>query len=338
MRAMKRRSLRRVVSAGTVALTAARVGVRRAALATKTRTDPELDPLLQMPSDVVHHYVEVADGGRVHVVERGSGRPLLLIHGVGLQSGIWAPLFHQLADRFRLLAIDVRGHGSSQAGSDGYGRDVAARDLAAVLEHFDLRDAVVAGHSMGGMILMQLIGSAPDLVADRVAGVVFVDTAAYRVVPGFALPLVNRVGPRVADRAERAGRAGRPLPSRKTPGSDLSWLTARMAFGTAPSAAAVALARQFTEETPREVATASFVDLCGHDARVALSGYTGLALILVGSLDTATPVWAARRIARLLPQARLEVIRGAGHLPMMERPSEVSRAIEEFVAGLPTRP
>ena len=103
--------------AGTAA--AAAGGIHRAASATKARTDPDLDPLYDLPPDVQHHEIPATDGGQIHVIERGAGRPLLLIHGITLQAGIWAPQLHELADRYRVLAMDVRGHGRSRAGSAG---------------------------------------------------------------------------------------------------------------------------------------------------------------------------------------------------------------------------
>ena len=64
---------------------------------------------------------------------------------------MWAPQFHQLTDRYRVIAVDLRGHGESAVGSDGLGISRLADDLATLLTALDLRDAVVVGHSMGGM-------------------------------------------------------------------------------------------------------------------------------------------------------------------------------------------
>ena len=77
------------------------------------------------------------------MVERGQGRPLVLLHGVTLQAEAWAPFLHLLGDQFRVIAIDVRGHGLSNPGTEGIGRLRAADDLATLLEQLDLRDAIV---------------------------------------------------------------------------------------------------------------------------------------------------------------------------------------------------
>ena len=329
-----RRRLPRAARTALVVAIAGRVALRRSALAVRRRDNPELDPLYDLPDDVTHHEVEAADGGTIHLVERGRGRPLLLIHGITLQAGIWAPQLRELADRYRVVAMDVRGHGQSRAGREGFGRRIAARDVATVLEQLDLRDAVIVGHSMGGMILMEFAGDHADVLDERVAGVVFMNTAAYEILPRAVLPAARAVGRRVRTRFE----AGRPVPERPIGEDDLSWLIARGAFGARPSAKAVDQLRRYLGEVPQSTSLPSWIDLLDHDAREALGATRTPSMILVGSRDLLTPVRAARRIAEFLPHARLEVLPGAGHQLMQERPAEVAHLLDEFVTGLPGRP
>lgn len=326
---------RRLVTASVLAAVttgAARLALHRSVEALKAATDPDLDALYDLPPDVVDHEIAAPDGGSLHLLERGQGRPLLLIHGITLQAGIWAPQLHQLADRFRVLALDVRGHGQSQAGRDGFGRKVAARDVAAVLQHFDLHDAVIVGHSMGGMILMEFAGDFPDLLAERVAGLVFMDTAAYQLLPRPALPIAQALARRVRYRFE----AGGSIPQRSIGEDDLSWALARMALGARPSARAVDQVRRYLEEVPQSTSLPSGIDLLDHDARRALGATRTPSMVMVGSRDLLTPVFAARRIARFLPGSRLEILPGAGHQLMQERPREVAGLLDDFVASLPS--
>ena len=327
-------SARRLAAGATLsaaAVAGGRRAVRRSVETLKANTDPNVDHLFDVPHDVAEHRVDAHDGGSIRLLERGAGRPLLLIHGITLQAGVWSPQMHLMADRYRVLAMDVRGHGESQAGQDGFGRKVAARDVAAVLEHFDLRDAIIVGHSMGGMILMEFAGDFPDHLEERVSGLVFMDTAAYQLLPRPALPIAQALGRRVKRRFE----AGRPVPQRAVGEDDLSWFMTRMAFGSRPPARAVDQVRRFLEEVPQSTSLPSGIDLLDHDARDALRATRTPSMVLVGSRDTLTPVWAARRIARFLPRSRLEVLPGAGHQLMQERPAEVARLLDDFVAGLP---
>ncbi len=152
------------------------------------------DTWFDLPEDVEHRDVPTHDGGSVHVVEHGSGRPLVLLHGVTLAAEVWAPIMHLVGDRFRVIALDVRGHGRSVVGDDGIGRVPAAHDLATVLDALDVRDAVVMGHSMGGMILGRFCGDFPEVLRHRVAGLVFMDTVVSHVMPPGVDSLVNRAG------------------------------------------------------------------------------------------------------------------------------------------------
>ncbi|MCU1499787.1 MAG: putative hydrolase or acyltransferase of alpha/beta superfamily, partial [Acidimicrobiales bacterium] len=173
---------------------------------------PVADALFDLPADVVDHQIATPDGGSVHVIEKGEGRPLVLLHGITLRSDVWAPQFHQLADRYRVVAVDLRGHGGSRAGSDGFGLPRLAGDLAAVLEELDLRDAILVGHSMGGMTIMEFSGLYPDVLAERVAGLVFVATRAHQVMP----PYVDRLVRRLVARGQLLLDGGGELPARAT--------------------------------------------------------------------------------------------------------------------------
>ncbi|HET9077058.1 MAG TPA: alpha/beta hydrolase [Acidimicrobiales bacterium] len=330
---MTSKNLRRLAAGTALSAAAAgsRYGLHRHVESVRSRTDPETDHLFDLPPDMTEHQIPAPDGGSLRVVERGSGRPLLLIHGITLQAGVWAPQLHTLADRYRVVAMDVRGHGRSVAGGDGFGRKAAARDVAAVLDHLDLRDAVVVGHSMGGMILMEFAGDHPGQLSERVAGLVFMDTAAYQLLPRPALPVAQALGRRVRRRLDQ----GRPVYQRPVGDDDLSWFLARLAFGARPSGRAVDQLRRYLEEVPQSTSLPSGIDLLDHDARDALRRTRTPSLVLVGSRDLLTPVWAARRIARFLPGARLEVLPRAGHQLMQERPVEVARLLDQFVAGLP---
>ena len=310
---------------------ASRMALQRSAATIRSRRNPSLDPLYELPAGVTHHRIEASDGGLLHVLERGQGRPLLLLHGITLQAGVWSPQLHLLADRYRVLAMDVRGHGASQAGSLGLGRKAAARDVLTVLEHFELRGTVIAGHSMGGMILMEFAADFPDELNKRVAGLVFMDTAAYHILPPPALPIARAIGRGARRRFER----GKPVPQLQFGDDDLCWVIVRMAFGRRPSGQAIDQFRRWLEEVPPATSLLSGIDLLDHDAREALAAIHAPSLVLVGSRDPLTPVYAARRIARLLPDGRCEVLAGAGHQPMQERPHEVALLLDEFVAGLP---
>lgn len=284
------------------------------------------DELFAVPDDVVHHTLTAADGGTIHAIERGAGRPLVLLHGVTLRSDVWAPQLHQLADRYRVIAVDLRGHGASTAGSAGYGIGRLADDLATLLVELDLRHAVVVGHSMGGMTLMHFCGAHPDVLAERVDGLIFLATRAHRVVH----PMVERGARTVLGYGQAAVEAGQALP----PGSTVGFRAARLAFGERPSPTAVAIVAEMGGSMDPAAMVPSLAGLMDHDAREALRATHTPAVVAVGTRDVLTPVPAGRHLAHLLPDAELVVLPRAGHQLMQERPDEVATLIDRLVARL----
>ena len=287
---------------------------------------PLADSLFDLPADVVHHHVPTPDGGVIHAIEKGVGRPLVLLHGVTLRADVWAPQFQELTDRYRVIAVDLRGHGQSRAGSDGYGIPKLATDLATVLEALDLTEAIVVGHSMGGMTLMQFCGDHADVLARRVAGLVFLATRAHQVLP----PYVDRAARLLVAQGQGRLDAGRDLPGRGA----VDDRVVRLAFGDRPSHRAVEIVGEMGTSMAPEALMGSFSGLIDHDARQALRATHTPSLVVVGTRDLLTPVPAARHLARLLPDSDFVVLRRAGHQLMQERPIELAALLDAFVARL----
>lgn len=325
-----------VLGASVVGIGAAVVGAYKATHPPESRRprsphplrgrDPLGDHLLVMPPDVVHHHVPTPDGGNVHAVERGSGRALVLLHGVALRHDVWAPQFHQLAGHFRVIAVDLRGHGASTAGSDGYGIPRLASDLALVLENLDLHEAILVGHSMGGMTVMQFCGDHPAVLAERVAGLVFLATSAHQVLP----PYFDRVARSLAARGQARVDRGRTVPTQGALNSRI----VRATFGDRPSAAAVRLVGEMGRSMTPQALVPSLSGLLDHDARAAIRVTSTPSLVIVGTRDLITPVPAGRHLARLLPDSDFVVLARAGHQLMQERPDELAELLDAFSARL----
>lgn len=284
------------------------------------------DALLELPEGVTHHHLPTPDGGSIHAIEAGEGRPLVLLHGITLRSDVWAPQFHQLVERYRVIAVDLRGHGESTAGDAGYGIPRLADDLATLLQALDLHDAVVVGHSMGGMTLMRFCGDHPDVLAERVAGLVFVATRAHQVMP----PYVDRLARAAVTQGQARLDSGHDLPARAHATDQI----VRLAFGDQPSRAAVRIVGQMGASMEPQALVPSLRGLLDHDARDALRATHTPSLVVVGTRDLLTPVPAARHLAHLLPDSDFVVLPKAGHQLMQERPDELAELIDAFVAKL----
>jgi non-heme chloroperoxidase len=96
-------------------------------------------------------YITTTDGTEIYYTDQGSGQPILFSHGWPLSSDAWQVELKMFADAgYRTIAHDRRGHGRSSKTYDGNNMDQYARDLAELVEHLDLRDLIVVGHSTGG--------------------------------------------------------------------------------------------------------------------------------------------------------------------------------------------
>lgn len=281
---------------------------------------------LAEPIGTRHHFFTAHDGGQMHAIEYGpsNAAPIVLLHGVTLAAALWNHALGDLGGEFRVIALDWRGHGRSRPGRDGYGVGVLAQDLATLLTHFDLRDAVVVGHSMGGMALGRFAIEHPAELSERVSGLVFCDTAAFDI--GRGSPKVGRTMlAHLAGRSpERTGRLAQAA------GGDLAYVGARVTFGEDPDPVAVEQARLFFDAMAPSAITKSILPLLAHDVREGLPSVTTPSLVLVGSKDVITPPSQADDLVRLLRNARLHIFDGAGHVPMLERRAEFAEVIGAF--------
>ena len=271
---------------------------------------------LTLPADVRHRFVETSDGGRVHVVERGEGPATVLVHGVMLGVGVWAPQLRRLPGR--VIAVSLRGHGQSRAGSEGYGIERLAGDLVEVLAALDVRDAALVGHSMGGMAV-QLAAVAGGAELARVRRLVLVATSAAPALPAPLVGLASAGAVRALGSAERMGRG--PLPKSTT-----VWAS-RLSFGQDPAPADVELTRAMLDAMSPSALAGLLPGLLAFDARDRIGAIALPTDVVVGSRDVLTPPRTARAIAARVPGAVLTVLKGCGHMVMLERADELCRIL-----------
>jgi pimeloyl-ACP methyl ester carboxylesterase len=131
----------------------------------------------------MEHLTVKADGVAFHVARVGQGRPLLLLHGWPEFWLTWEPVMERLADRFTLIAPDLRGFGDSDKPDGPFGPEQHAADMLALIDALGLERAGVVGHDVGGAVMQPLARLAPE----RIAGLFFFDF----VYPG--------IGPRMAE-------------------------------------------------------------------------------------------------------------------------------------------
>ncbi len=283
------------------------------------------------PTGTQHRTLRMIDGAQIHVMS--CGRPpvesptVVLLHGVTLSSRVWHRSMADLGRDHHVVALDWRGHGRSTAGTEGFGLELLARDLASVLDQLDIRKAVIVGHSMGGMALMRFCADHRPTLNDRIRALIFLSTAAGEVglatVPAFVRG------------AARGLLAQRPLAKRASwtlPG-DAGYSMVRVTFGERPDPSWVEETRDIVGEMDSEATAASFVPLLAHDASTAFIDLTVPVTVVVGTKDRLTPPSQARRIASLVPHARLVVLDGPGHMVMLERQAEFTALVRSLTGA-----
>lgn len=284
-----------------------------------------------LPGDLRHRSVTVSDGGRIHLVERGAGPALVLVHGITLGVATWTPQLHSLADRYRVIAVDQRGHGQSIAGDGGYSMERLADDLAEVLDDLDVTGAVLVGHSMGGMVSQLMAVRHPDVLRRHVGGLVLVATAAGPLVPGLGGAAAAEILASGAGRGlRRAERRGKGIIFNDDFGA---WVT-RVSFGSRPAPADLELTRSMIGAMSPGALAGLIGPLLAFDVRHRVHRIDLPTMIVVGTRDVLTPPRMARAMHELIPGSELVVIPGCGHMVMLERPEKLAELLDRVTAGL----
>ena len=279
--------------------------------------------------------IEAFDGTELAV--RAAGPPeaplLLFSHGFSLDMTTWREQWADLADEFRCVALDHRAHGRTEVPSTG---DVTlrsmGRDLSTVLDTVAPGSrAVLVGHSMGAMAILALAEQRPDLFGERIAGVVLLGASASDLLRGALGGVTDILRPRLGSLAAAARRVDRLRKAILAGPGDVSAIVARVTqFAPEAPDDVVNHVLHLAERTSSVVWTDGLSELIGMDFRHALPRITVPALVAVGDQDRVTPPAAAVELAAALPEGRLFIVEGAGHIAMLERPERLNPELRSF--------
>lgn len=263
-----------------------------------------------------------SDGVSIAYEVNGTGRPLLLLHGLMAHRGFFEAQ-RPLASDFRIIAVDLRGHGDSR--TDGLRPDVAriAADVAELAEHLELEDAIGVGWSLGASVLWHVLAGP---ASRRFAGAVIVDMTARVLNEGdWQLGLSRetcdaRTAAISDDYPSFAAAAGQNI------------------FAQPVEDGKRALAAWAGEQFGRnDGATmgAVWTSLVATDDRPLLAGIGQPTLIIHGGKSQLYGPETAQHLATALPKARILTFDRSGHAPHMEQPELFNAAIRDFAASLP---
>jgi pimeloyl-ACP methyl ester carboxylesterase len=290
------------------------------------RKAPRAPDRLAWAPEIPIRRVEV-DGTRLRYVVAGDGPPLVLLHTLRTQLDMFQKVIPALARRFRVYAMDHPGHGWSDIPAEDLTPEIFVRTAAGFLERLDIRDAVVAGESIGGSIALLLAARRNP----RVRGVVAVNPYDYDRGRGLRRSsLVANV---------LFGLNGVPVLGATVMRLRRYELFRKILEGGVVRKGALphALAREMYEVGNRSGHRRGFASLVRHwpDWERARAEYAQVgvpALLLYGDADWSRPE-EREAVRRLMPTARMHVVAGAGHFLSLDAPEELVRAVVELSDG-----
>jgi 3-oxoadipate enol-lactonase len=251
--------------------------------------------------------------------ERGRGsRTLVFLHGIGGDHRAFAGQLDHFAAGARAIAWDMPGYGASPP-LERMTFAGLAQALLALLDARDVEQAVVIGHSMGGMVAQELVASFPD----RIAALVL-----YATTPAFGAAGSDWQRQFLESRL-------RPLDEGKTP-ADLAPALVAGIVGDEPDPKGVAQAVECMSAIKPDAYRAALHCLVTFDRRESLGKVHCPTLALAGERDRVAAPAIVGRMAQAIPKAAYRVLPGAGHLANLERPAAFDAALQEFLAGLPS--
>jgi pimeloyl-ACP methyl ester carboxylesterase len=241
----------------------------------------------------------------------GAGETLVLIHGLGANAAGWIEQIEGLSTSYRVIAMDLRGHGSSgQRAEEPASIRTFADDIAALLKGLRVDQAHVCGNSLGGMIVLELYVRYPSLMKSMILA----DTAAFFPPPNMMEDFL-----RFFDHLDMKAWA-RFMALRLLRRESLATLEDEVV--------------QTMATTSRAVYRQGLVAAFQADYRWMLPTVDIPTLILVGDEDQATPMGYASFLAGQIKDAVLQVASEAAHLPHRENPRAFNGLLRSHLEGI----
>jgi len=250
----------------------------------------------------------------IHFTDSGGrGEAVLLLHAIGCDHRMWDGLGEALSTRFRVIRMDVRGHGRSAVTEGPYSLDQLADDARGVLDSLEIDKAHWVGLSMGGMIGQAFALRHPS----RLRKLVLANTTSTYGTQG-----PEMWAARVKAVSEGGMAAIKELAMQR-------YFTDE--FRASDADVVDRIGQGFLATDPE-----GYIACCHAIAKLDFAGdlhrIKAPTLVIAGEKDVGTPVAMSESLANAIPGAKLVVIRGAAHLSALENPEEFNRVVEEFLA------
>jgi pimeloyl-[acyl-carrier protein] methyl ester esterase len=267
---------------------------------------------------IIHKFCRLDDGRSVSYRVGGDGPVLVLLHGWGMSSLVFAPLMQRLSRCRRIIAPDLRGHGHSHGGP-GYALGDFAADIEQCLNLAGVEEIALLGWSLGGMVALEMV----ERLGERLKKLILISTT-----PCF----VQRDGWPHGQPASRVNALSRRF--RRDPAAALEGFFLQQFDGETKQGSLVQTCKhELFDLAPLPLASAGLgglSTLCDADLR-ELSPRCLPTLIMHGRCDAIIPPAAGEYLARRLPEAQWKLLDGVGHAPFIGRPDFCADILADFL-------
>ncbi len=256
------------------------------------------------------------DGHEIAFDERGQGQAVMFLHGFPHDRSLWAQQLDGLSGQAHCIAPDLRGFGGSGRGGP-FSMDRYADDVVCLMDHLEVRRAVVVGVSMGGYVALALWRRHPTriralILCDTRAGS---DDEAGRERRRQQIKLANEVGPRAVAAQVMEGMVGRTTRER--------------------SPEVVVELERLLDRAPLEGVVGALQAMIDRpDSTPDLATIDVPTLVISGAEDVLIPPREARALHEAIQGSSLEILEHAGHVPNVERPAAFNHVVGEFLSRL----
>jgi 3-oxoadipate enol-lactonase len=253
-----------------------------------------------------------AGSSRLWVDKRGSGTPVLFVHGLGGTGNVYEPQVRGLGEGFRTIRVDLSGAGRSPLGGP-LSLDRWADDVATALDGDGVDKAHLVGHSLGTRVVQQFAARHPSRVASlTLIGITAAPAPERRQV--------------VLDRAVKVRQGGMEAITEAVIGNALS------PRSLAEKPEIIAFVRELLmRQDPEGYAQTCEASANGEPPDLSRLGCRFL--LIAGADDKVSPVAASETFARKVPKAEVRILEDCGHWHTIEQPAKVTAALRDFLRG-----
>lgn len=270
-------------------------------------------------------YLETPDGAKIKFQDHGKGQPVLLVHGWMCSSRFWQRNVPDLATGFRVVTLDLRGHGNSSKALAGHTIRQYARDVRAVVEHLGLQAPVLLGWSLGGPVVLSYYEQFGKDGGVKALGIV--DASPFPFNPAawnsHALKNYNFDGMNktfadcTADPRKFAVSFTNRMFKEKPSAADVDWIVAEML------------------KTPPWIAVAAYSDFLMSDyARLLPEIQVPVIVFAANSAVFPSGITMGKAIADQVPQGTFVPFEDAGHILFYEQPQNFNASLTDFLKAL----